>query len=118
MNLNDLKIYQISLELGEEVWKIVEKWNYFEKKTVGDQFVRSTDSIAANIAEGYGRYHFKESKHFYYYARGSIYETITWLKKSHTRGLIKDAEYNKMNSDLQNLAIKLNRFINSVGKVR
>jgi len=37
--------------------------------------VRAADSIPANIAEGYGRYFYKESKQFYFYSRGSIQET-------------------------------------------
>ena len=53
--LEDLEIYQLSLDIGEYVWSIVDKWEFFHKKTVGGQFVEAADSIAANIAEGYGR---------------------------------------------------------------
>lgn len=70
MKLEDLNVYQISLNLGEQVWKIVYGWDKFEKFSVGKQLVTSVDSIAANIAEGFGRYHYKEAKNFYYYARG------------------------------------------------
>ena len=52
--------------------------------TIGKQLVRSADSIAANISEGFGRYHFKDSKRFYYISRGSLFETKTWLEKSKT----------------------------------
>jgi len=36
------------------------KWDYFAKKTVGEQFIDAVDSISANIAEGFGRYHKKD----------------------------------------------------------
>jgi four helix bundle protein len=54
MNLEELKIYNISMEIGDEVWKMVDSWNRFEKETLGKQFVRAADSISLNIAEGYG----------------------------------------------------------------
>jgi four helix bundle protein len=86
--LDDLDIYQLALEIGEHVWNIVVKWEYFSKKTVGGQFVEAADSIAANIAEGYGRYFYKDRKQFCYYSRGSILETKTWTTKSFNRKLI------------------------------
>jgi four helix bundle protein len=54
--LEDLEIYQFALAVGECVWNLVEKWEFFSKRAVGGQFVRAADSIAANIAEGYGRF--------------------------------------------------------------
>ncbi len=77
MGLNDLQIYQLAMTLGEQVWAIVNKWDYFAKDTVGKQVVRSADSVAANISEGFGRYHYKENIHFCYIARGSLLETRT-----------------------------------------
>jgi len=58
--------------------------------------IKAVDSVAANISEGFGRYHYKEAKHFSYYSRGSLYETKTWL----TKVLIKK---NKENVRKQNI---------------
>lgn len=60
MKLEELEIYQLSMEIGEKVWEIVNAWDYFAKDTIGKQLIRSTDSIAANISEGFGRYHYKD----------------------------------------------------------
>jgi len=57
--LEDLKVYQLAMEIGEDVWALVSTWHFFEKDTLGKQITRSADSIALNSAEGYGRYHFK-----------------------------------------------------------
>lgn len=73
--MEDLEIYQLALEVGEYVWKLVDKWESFPKRTVGGQFVEAADSISANIAEGYGRYFYKDRKQFCYYSRGSLMET-------------------------------------------
>ena len=55
MKLEDLKVYAMAMQLGEDVWEIVMPWDYFQKDTIGKQGVKSSDSVAANISEGYGR---------------------------------------------------------------
>src|SRR5688500_8417437 len=117
MNLEDLKVYNLAMDLGEKVWDLVDKWNYFQKDTLGKQLVKAADSIAANLSEGYGRYHFKEAKNFGYYSRGSLYETRTWLKKSHNRNLISDEEFQKLASELDIIVRMLNNYIKSIGIV-
>lgn len=77
IRLEDLEVYQLSMELGENVWNIVITWNFLSQDTIGKQLICSTDSIAANIAEGYGHFSYKENKLFCYYSRGSILETKT-----------------------------------------
>ncbi len=57
---------------------------------MGYQIIRSADSIAANIAEGYGRYSPADRKNFYRYARGSFEETKAWLRKAIQRKIISD----------------------------
>jgi len=93
MILEDLKVYQLAMEVGDSNWKIVSKWNYFERDTIGKQLVRAADSIAANISEGFGRYHFKENRYFCFVARGSLFETKTWLEKAVKRNLITLEEF-------------------------
>ena len=118
MKLEEFRVYQLSMDLGEEVWSIVLKWDYFEKDTVGKQMVRSADSIAANLSEGYGRYHYKEAKNFSYYSRGSLYETKTWLTKAKNRKLISEEKANELISSIDIIGIKLNNYIKSIGKTK
>ncbi|MGE0772162.1 MAG: four helix bundle protein [Cyclobacteriaceae bacterium] len=115
--LEDFKAYDLAMELGEEVWDVVIKWNTFEKDTLGKQFVRSADSIAANLSEGLGRYHFKEARNFSYYSRGSLFETKTWLTKAKTRSLIDTKQYETMMERLEVLGRMINGYINSIGQV-
>ena len=77
LRLEDLEVYKVAMEIGEIVWNIVIRWEYFEKKTLGVQLVDAADSIAFNISEGYGRFHYKENKNFCYYSRGSAKEIVT-----------------------------------------
>ena len=117
MALNDLRVYNVAMEIGENVWTLVETWNYFQKDTIGKQFVKAADSIAANISEGYGRYHFKDSKNFLYYSRGSIYETKTWLTKAQKRNLVTQNDYTMLCDKIDLLTKMLNSYINSIGTV-
>jgi four helix bundle protein len=75
------------------VWRLVDQWNYFAKTTIGKQFVDAADSISANIAEGYGRFFFKDRKNFCYYSRGSLMETKNWAYKAFNRGLLEQEAY-------------------------
>lgn len=116
MRLEELRVYALSMEMGEKVWNIVVGWNYFEKDTVGKQLVRAVDSVAANLSEGFGRYHYKETINFGYYSRGSLYETRTWLIKAHHRGLINDEVFRGFMTEIDNIGVKLNNYIRSIGK--
>jgi four helix bundle protein len=91
------------------------KWEYFERKTLGIQLVTSADSIALNISEGYGRFHYKENKNFCYFSRGSAKETLTAVTKARTRNLIEEDEFELLGDKL-NLYFRLMfGYINSIG---
>ena len=117
MKLEEFTVYQMAMEMGEEIWTIVIKWDYFAKDTIGKQFVRAMDSVAANLSEGVGRYHYKEAKNFSYYSRGSLYESKTWLTKAHNRNLIETEDYNRISAALETIGVKINNYINSIGKI-
>ena len=93
MKLEELQVYTLSMEMAERVWAIVIEWDYFTKDTIGKQLVRAADSIAANLSEGFGRFHFKENTNFSYYSRGSLYETKTWLVKANNRKQISNEDF-------------------------
>jgi four helix bundle protein len=116
MELEKLEVYRLSNEISQIIWDEVIKWPHFEKDTIGKQFVRSADSISANISEGYGRFHFRDSKNFLYIARGSLFETKTWLAKSKARNLIDSKVSEEVNLQLIKLSVKLNNFIKVIGK--
>lgn len=116
--LENFKVYNLSMELGEEIWNIVDKWDYFDKDVIGKQLIKSTDSIAANLSEGLGRFHFKVSKNFGYYSRGSLYETKTWLTKAFNRKLIQQDQFQKLIINLESIGRMLNSYIKSIGEVK
>lgn len=115
MNLEELQVCNLSMEIAERVWTIVYKWNYFEKDTIGKQLIRAIDSVAANLSEGYGRFHYKENKNFCYYSRGSLYESKTWITKAFNRKLITEDDFESLKNEINTIAVKLNNYIKSIG---
>lgn len=113
--INDLEIYRDAMEIGEEVWGVVLNWDFFAKDTLGKQIVRSADSIAANLAEGYGRYHFKENQKFCYYSRRSAEETQTWIEKAARRGLVERETARMLYDRVETYKKRLNAYIRSIG---
>lgn len=114
MDLKDFDVYQRAMNVGEQIWGIVEGWTFFQKDTVGKQLVRAADSIAANISEGHGRYHYGEKRQFCYYSRGSLQETITWLTKAYSRGLIHEDQFVSITASLTQIRRMLNGYIRSI----
>jgi four helix bundle protein len=115
-NLDDLEVYQLAESFSDEIWFLVSEWDYFAKDTVGKQIARSADSIGSNIAEGYGRYHYKENRNFCYFSRGSIIETKGWLRKWKIRQLITVEQFDLLFEKLQTIHLKLNAYLKFIGK--
>ena len=112
--LEKLEVYCLAEKFADEIWNQVIAWEYFGRDTVGKQMVRAADSISANIAEGYGRFYYKESKRFYFYARGSIQESKSWLSKCRKRRLMEETLCVKLLNEAEKILAKLNAYINFV----
>ena len=110
-DIDNLEIYRISMQIGDMTYQLVYRWESFDKNTIKYQLVRAVDSIAANISEGYGRFHFKEQRQYCYIARGSLYESKTWLNKAKIRISSDRKSVMEIIELLDNLHLKLNAYI-------
>ena len=113
MNLEDLEIYKIAQKISDIAWDVYEEIPQEFKFKTGQQFLTAADSIGANISEGYGRYHYKDSLRFYYIARGSLIETDWWTSRLIKRNLIDNKHKEEMLALITTERIKLNKFIAS-----
>ncbi len=109
--LEDKRMYRRAEGLADAVWELVAGWGAFAQRTVGAQFVRSTDSIGANIAEAGGRFHPADVRTFLYYARGSLRETKYWLRRARARRLVPEDRYTWLDAELEQLAREINSAI-------
>lgn len=111
----DLRVYQLAETLADEIWLIVTGWGDLAQSTVGKQLVRAVDGIGANIAEGTGRGSYQDNRRFVKIARGSLYETKHWLRRAFKRKLLTPDQTNRLKPMLDELAPKLNAYLNSIG---
>ncbi|MEO0685401.1 MAG: four helix bundle protein [Cyanobacteria bacterium J06649_11] len=95
-DFENLQVYKLAEKLANEIWDIVQEWKYFEKETVGKQIVRSADSVCANIAEGRGRFNDQDNRRFVRIARGSLNETICFLRLAFKRKLLTEEQASKL----------------------
>jgi len=114
MDLDNLVVYRRAMKVSEIVWNNVDKWPRFAQRTVGEQIVRSADSISANISEAHGRHHFRDRQRFCYYSRGSLQETLTWVRKARMRGYIDEPLATEISNELIEIRRMLNGYIRSM----
>ncbi len=112
LTVEKLSSYQLAFDFSNEVWKMVIKWEYFAKETVGKQFVKAADSISANIAEGFGRYSKKDKVRFYRISMGSLEETEDWIRKSSVRELVSKEVSSAYVNTIQQLRKEIYNLIN------
>lgn len=113
MVLEDLEVYQIALNISKLAWEIYIELPKEYRFNQGSQFLEAADSVGANIAEGFGRYHYRDALKFYYNSRGSLLESKHWIHLLTIRQL-SDPEKLKMIKEMaEKEHLKLNSFINS-----
>ena len=113
-NFEKTRIYQLAETISNLIWEIVTTWEPFARDTLGKQLVRAADSIGANIAEGSGRGSSVDYRKFLRIARGSLYETKSFLRRAHTRQLLTTEQMNTLKPLVNELAPKLNAYIKRV----
>ena len=114
-SFEELRVYQLSENLADEVWRIVLGWEPMARRTVGEQLVRAADSIGANIAEGEGRGSYQDNRRFVKIARGSLKETQHFLRRAFCRSLLSPEQIASLKSKTDALAPMLNAYLNSIG---
>jgi len=110
-DFRDLDVWKKGKELRIFVFSLVKKFPDEERYKLSDQMIRASRSITANIAEGYGRYHFQDNIRFCRQSRGSIYELLDHIEVALECGYVNNDEYLKLNRDLEELLALLNGYV-------
>ena len=114
-NFENLRVYQLSEDLADQIWELAITWQNFARDTVGKQIVRAADSIGANISEGDGRGTYQENSRFVKIARGSVNETRHWLRRAYRRRLLTEDQVERLQPLIDELSPKLNAYLKSIG---
>ncbi len=87
---NELDCYKNGRELRKSISLLISNFPKEEKYALVSQIKRSSRSITANIAEGYGRYTYSDTRHFFIISRGSVTETMEHLTTAFDENLISE----------------------------
>jgi len=114
----DLEVWQVGRDVRVRLYIAATRLPDSERYNLSAQIRRAAVSLTANIAEGYGRFHFKENIQYCRIARGSAYELIDHLITCQDeRYLVKD-EVEALHRELLTFVRLLNGYIRSIGKSR
>jgi len=102
------KAKEFALRVYKEVLPLLpseEKWH------LNQQLRRSSNSIPANIAEGYGRFYYQDNIRFCYNARGSLEETLSHLVMCYELKYIPKPLFDSLEQDGEKLTQLINGYI-------
>jgi four helix bundle protein len=106
-----LECYQLARGLRKAVSDFCKTLPKEEAYRLKDQVIRSSRSISANIAEGYGRHHHQENLQFCRVARGSLSETLEHLILALDEEYLTEKEYSGLRALLEDTWKVLNGYI-------
>lgn len=108
-----VKAQDFALNIYSQVLPLLpaeEKWN------LNQQLRRSSLSISANIAEGYGRFYYQDNVRFCYIARGSLEETLSHLAFAFEAKYIPENIFQQFESEGNEIDKMLNGYISYLKK--
>ncbi len=112
-----LQVWQRAIDFAEKVIGISEKLETERKHyRLVEQVEAASTSVAMNIAEGKGRFSKKEYVQFLFYARGSLFETITLLTIFYRKSWVSKEEFNSVRSEAMVLSKMINSLIRAIKK--
>ncbi|MEC7755888.1 MULTISPECIES: four helix bundle protein [unclassified Roseivirga] len=108
----ELEVWKQTRELRKEIAQLVKRFPTDEKYKLTDQMIRAARSVTANIAEGYGRFHYQENIQFCRISRGSLTELQDHLTVAVDEGYIDESEEKLFDIRIEECIRILNGYIN------
>ena len=116
-SFEDLEVWKAARELRKDISKMAKRFPIEEKFRLKDQIIKSSRSAPANIAEGFGRFHFRENIQFCRQARGSINETLEHVICAFDEGYIAEHMLEGKRKQINQCLKLLNGYISYLKKV-
>ena len=118
ISFEELDCWKEAVALRKNVGAITKTFPSEEKYRLTDQLIRSTRSVTANIAEGFGRFHHQENIQFCRQGRGSLHEIIDHLMVAQEEQYISDEEFISLKQQTLKRINILNGYINYLKKAK
>jgi four helix bundle protein len=114
----DLDVWKVCRDLRTQIATMVSTFPKEEQYRLRDQLIMASRSVTANLAEGYGRFHYAENIQFARQARGSLYEVIDHLTVAQEEKLISDETFTSMRESVLRAVLVVNGFIRYLSKAK
>ncbi|MGH7206705.1 MAG: four helix bundle protein [Nitrospiraceae bacterium] len=115
-SFEDLEVWKLGRQIRKKLYEVARRLPEHEKYTLAPQIRNAALSLTANLAEGYGRFHFKENVQFGRISRGSAFELLDHLITCNDEGYINNGELQETRDELSSFLRLLNGYIRSIGK--
>lgn len=117
-DFTNLETWKLAHELMLDIYKLIKLLPPEEKYNLIDQIRRSSSSVPANIAEGYGRYYFQDNISFCRKARGSLTETKNHLLAIQSLKYVDDETIEKLLDKSDSLCKLINGYIRHLNNLK
>jgi four helix bundle protein len=114
-DFRDLEVWKKGAELRKTIFQMVKGFPAEERLRLSDQLIRAARSITANIAEGYGRFHYRDNARFCRQSRGSLFELLDHLEVALECGYIGLKEHAALNQRSEEVLALLNGYVKYLG---
>ena len=117
-SFEELECWKKAALLRKKLSAAVKTFPSEEKFKLTDQIVRASRSVTANIAEGYGRFHYQEYVQYCRHSRGSLYELIDHVIVAFEEKYISEGQLKELRNDIEECLAILNGFIAYLNKAK
>ncbi len=117
-SFESLEVWKSARELRKRMSDITKSLPNEEKYRLTDQIMRASRSVAANIAEGFGRFHHQENIQFCRQARGSLFEVMEHLLCAFDEKYINENTLIELRAIIDDCLKKLNGYIAYLQKAK
>lgn len=116
LDFQKLECWKSAVEFRKQIAQLTQSFPVSEKYQLTSQLIRASRSVSTNIAEGYGRFHFKDQIKFCMNARGSLTECCDHLIIAEELGYIQTGQLSKLLAQAESAGIVLNGYIRYLRK--
>jgi four helix bundle protein len=116
-DFTDLDVWKLGRELRKTIYAITRRFPSDEKHALTDQMRRAALSVTANVAEGFGRFSYKENVQFCRHARGSAFELRDHLTSALDAAYISYPEWKEIDTAAQRVIQVLNGYIRATQRL-
>lgn len=94
-----LAVYQKGMLWIGEIRDIVKAWKWEDRQIIGNQLLRSSTSVMANLVEGNGQLYLQKEINFINNSLGSASESMMWLEEAQNAGLIDQQIFERLDNE-------------------